>query len=95
MAKRNAKSAVQAVDGAAAVMARGRREEREYVSLEDDPTVERGFEDRELAAEATGNGETRDAEESGTPAAAEKPSMHDVFGPGGFLERSMIGARCV
>ena len=91
MAKRNAKSAVQAVDGAAAVMARGRREEREYVSLEDDPTVERGFEDRELAAEATGNGETRDAEESGTPAAAEKPSMHDVFGPGGFLERSMIG----
>jgi len=30
---------------------------------------------------------------------AAKPSMHDVFGPGGFLERSMIcllyTSRCV
>ncbi len=30
-------------------------------------------------------------EEGGEAAVAARPSMHDVFGPGGFLERSMIG----
>jgi ATP-dependent DNA helicase DinG len=50
--------------------------ERRYVSLEDDPTVERSAAD-DAHAESS--------------AATRKPSMHEVFGPGGFLERSMIG----
>jgi ATP-dependent DNA helicase DinG len=52
------------------------RAEREYVSIEDDPT-------------AAGSAPEGSQEETGSGAA--KPSMHDVFGPGGFLERCMIG----
>ena len=54
--------------------------ERRYVSLEDDPTVGHA---PEFPTE-----DPRYAVEEG---AATQPSMHDVFGPGGFLERSMIG----
>jgi ATP-dependent DNA helicase DinG len=50
--------------------------ERRYVSLEDDPTVERS---------------AADDAHTESSAATRKPSMHEVFGPGGFLERSMIG----
>jgi ATP-dependent DNA helicase DinG len=64
-----------------------RLREREYVSLEDDPTVERGFDEQDRANENPGSGE----EGLSPSVAAAKPSMHDVFGPGGFLERSMIG----
>jgi ATP-dependent DNA helicase DinG len=49
---------------------------REYVSFEDDPTVERMDIPREGEEVAAPNG---------------KPTMHDVFGPGGFLEKCMIG----
>jgi ATP-dependent DNA helicase DinG len=52
------------------------RAERQYVPLEDDPTV--GQAALEGAPEEQAGG-------------AAKPSMHDVFGPGGFLERCMIG----
>ena len=50
--------------------------EREYVPLEDDPTV------------------TEDAPENAPGAPSEdvaKPSMQEVFGPGGFLEKCMQG----
>jgi ATP-dependent DNA helicase DinG len=50
--------------------------ERRYVSLDDDPTVGHAPEDPRYGAEEAGG---------------IRPSMHDVFGPGGFLERSMIG----
>jgi ATP-dependent DNA helicase DinG len=50
--------------------------EREDVSFEDDPTV------APLDA-GPQNGEATEA--------APKPTMRDVFGPGGFLERCMIG----
>jgi ATP-dependent DNA helicase DinG len=50
--------------------------EREDVSFEDDPTVARASVDG-------GAGEATEA--------APKPTMRDVFGPGGFLERCMIG----
>ncbi len=50
--------------------------EGQYVSMEDDPTVERGG--------ATGG--QRDS--AATPA---RPSMQEVFGPGGFLEKCMVG----
>jgi ATP-dependent DNA helicase DinG len=50
--------------------------EREYVPLEDDPT----------ASESAPEGATEvDA------AARAKPSMREVFGPGGFLEKCMMG----
>jgi ATP-dependent DNA helicase DinG len=49
---------------------------RELVPIEDDPT-------------AVGEASEGALEETATGAA--KPSMHDVFGPGGFLERCMIG----
>jgi ATP-dependent DNA helicase DinG len=77
VARRNAKSAAKGVGANVAVPEEVGIAQRRYVSLEDDPTVDR--EPRE---------EERDLE---TGAAAEMPSMHDVFGPGGFLERSMIG----
>jgi ATP-dependent DNA helicase DinG len=52
-----------------------------YIPLEDDPTVA-----REFAAEAAqGNPSSTSA------TSAEKVSMRDVFGPGGLLERCMIG----
>jgi ATP-dependent DNA helicase DinG len=55
--------------------------ERVYIPLEDDPTVA-----REFAAEAAqGNPSSTSA------TSAEKVSMRDVFGPGGLLERCMIG----
>src|ERR1700737_827986 len=49
--------------------------EREYVPIEDDPTV--GGSAPEGAGDAP-------ADES------PKPSMHEVFGPGGFLEKCML-----
>jgi ATP-dependent DNA helicase DinG len=57
------------------------KSERVYVPLEDDPTGA-----RESAAESA-------AENPGSIAATsgEKVSMRDVFGPGGLLERCMIG----
>ncbi|HZC65716.1 MAG TPA: ATP-dependent DNA helicase [Candidatus Dormibacteraeota bacterium] len=80
LAKRVAKSSVK---GAAEIDATVHDErpaaalERRYVSLDDDPTVGHAPEDPRYAAEEEGG--------------ATRPSMHDVFGPGGFLERSMIG----
>ncbi|HWO31108.1 MAG TPA: DEAD/DEAH box helicase, partial [Candidatus Acidoferrum sp.] len=54
----------------------GELREGESVSFEDDPTV--------VAASAD--------PETGEPTdAAPRPTMLDVFGPGGFLERCMIG----
>jgi ATP-dependent DNA helicase DinG len=55
--------------------------ERGYIPLKDDPTVA-----QEFAAEAAeGNPSSTSA------TSAEKVSMRDVFGPGGLLERCMIG----
>ena len=51
-------------------------DEREYVPLEDDPT-------------AGGSAPEGSLEEAASPAA--KPSMREVFGPEGFLERCMKG----
>ena len=50
--------------------------ERTYVPIEDDPTVD---ENARNQARAVAEGETA------------KPSMQEVFGPGGFLERCMRG----
>ncbi len=50
--------------------------EREEVSFEDDPTV---------SPASAGDGEQEATD------AAPRPTMRDVFGPGGFLERCMIG----
>jgi ATP-dependent DNA helicase DinG len=50
--------------------------EREYVPVEDDSTV--------------GDGELERADHTGKGGAA-KPSMQEVFGPGGFLEKCMLG----
>ncbi len=58
--------------------------ERRCVSLEDDPTVGHDLAAAEHDAEESHQGEDG-------VGGATKPSMHDVFGPGGFLERSMIG----
>src|SRR5260370_40344056 len=49
--------------------------EREYVPIEDDPTVGRNA--PEGAADAPANDSA-------------KPSMREVFGPGGFLEKCMV-----
>src|SRR6266702_6192915 len=49
--------------------------QREYVRMEDDPTVAGSA--PEGAADGTANG-------------SEKPSMREVFGPGGFLEKCML-----
>ncbi|GAC1625737.1 MAG: ATP-dependent DNA helicase [Candidatus Acidiferrum sp.] len=49
---------------------------REYVCFDDNPTID----PREISP----------TEEAATVANG-KPSMHDVFGPGGFLEKCMIG----
>src|SRR6266446_9581630 len=49
--------------------------QREYVPIEDDPTVAGNF--PEGAADAAVN-------------ESAKPSMHEVFGPGGFLEKCML-----
>ncbi len=57
----------------------GARAVREYVSLEDDPTVGKG--------EAPEGSQEVSDEVAGT----KKPSMQEVFGPGGFLEKCMIG----
>lgn len=67
-----------------------KRAEPRYVPLEDDaapgetspsPLPEEQFDER--------SEETPEAAAAGDGTA--RPSMHDVFGPGGFLERSMIG----
>jgi len=50
--------------------------EGSYVPIEDDPTVDHNVRN---GAGAAGEGETP------------KPSMKEVFGPGGFLERCMKG----
>src|SRR5271168_2610831 len=50
--------------------------EREYVPIEDDPTAAGSA--PEGAADAPADG-------------AAKPAMHEVFGPGGFLEKCMKG----
>jgi ATP-dependent DNA helicase DinG len=73
--------------------------EREEVSFEDDPTVAR--EDGRIGDEADGGRGPSSLRASkineplpakiGEDETAEKPSMRDVFGPGGFLERCMIG----
>jgi ATP-dependent DNA helicase DinG len=49
--------------------------EREYVPTEDDPTA--------------GTNAPEGSSEHASPSPAAKPSMHEVFGPGGFLERCM------
>jgi ATP-dependent DNA helicase DinG len=60
--------------------ARGKRavkvREREYVPIEDDPTASGDVAEGTLAAPAGG---------------AAQPSMQEVFGPGGFLEKCMMG----
>ena len=71
----------------------------EEVSFEDDPTVARedggigedgsSAEDGSLAERGRGKPLPYREEEATEP--APKPSMRDVFGPGGFLERCMIG----
>ena len=55
--------------------------EHGYMPLEDDPTVAQEF----AAGAAT------ESAISGSAAPTGKASMHDVFGPGGLLERCMIG----
>jgi ATP-dependent DNA helicase DinG len=55
--------------------------EHGYMPLEDDPTVAQEF----AAGAAT------ESAISGFAAPTGKASMHDVFGPGGLLERCMIG----
>ena len=66
--------------GVNAATQKGRRAantvERTYVPIEDDPTVD---ENARNQARAVAEGETA------------KPSMQEVFGPGGFLERCMRG----
>ena len=49
---------------------------REHLPVEDDPSV--GGDAAENALEPS-------------PGGAAKPSMHEVFGPGGFLEKCMMG----
>ena len=70
--------------------------ERVEVSFEDDPTVAR--EEGEIGDEVDGGrgpSSLRVNEplpyKAGDETAVEKPSMRDGFGPGGFLERCMIG----
>ncbi len=84
LVKRSAKSAVKDIHDSRARSNGAGRPEREYVSLEDDPTVEQ----RPAHGEDAGREENQRA---GETAAGGKPSMREVFGPGGFLERSMIG----
>jgi ATP-dependent DNA helicase DinG len=57
------------------------RREPEYVPLEDDPTVGRMKDPDEPEADRANEG----------AAVNGKISMHEVFGPGGLLERCMIG----
>jgi ATP-dependent DNA helicase DinG len=57
------------------------RREQEYVPLEDDPTVGRMKDSDEAEANRADEG----------AAVKSKVSMHEVFGPGGLLERCMIG----
>jgi ATP-dependent DNA helicase DinG len=79
MAKRASKSALESAETKPRRTVT--RPEREYVPLEDDPTTSVDVPEDTLEETAT---------PEVSPAAA-KPSMHDVFGPGGFLERCMIG----
>jgi ATP-dependent DNA helicase DinG len=57
------------------------RQEQEYVPLGDDPTVDRMQHPDEAEADRADQG----------PTVKGKVSMHEVFGPGGLLERCMIG----
>src|SRR5258706_798495 len=64
-------------DSAAAKLRRtAKAAEREYVPLEDDPTAAGSAPERSTDAPAT---------------ESKKPSMREVFGPGGFLEKCMQG----
>jgi ATP-dependent DNA helicase DinG len=81
LVKRGTKAAANTINDADGLRSGRERPERVYVSLDDDPTVARYGVDR-------GESEGTTGDEAATPT---KPSMHDVFGPGGFLERSMIG----
>jgi ATP-dependent DNA helicase DinG len=76
LAKRAAKTGYARVEAAAKETAA--RSAREYVPFEDDTPAE-------LPATA------REVEESPHEQEAAKPTMREVFGPGGFLERCMIG----
>jgi ATP-dependent DNA helicase DinG len=87
LAKRSAKSAVKDIHQDATPANGVVRPEREYVPLEDDRTVERHRADGEGGARE----EYEHSEEPLAQTERSKPSMRDVFGPGGFLERSMIG----
>ena len=74
LAKRAANSAADSPG--VKVKRRNKAEEREFVQIEDDPTV--GGSAPEGAIEVAPDG-------------AAKPSMQEVFGPGGFLEKCMRG----
>jgi ATP-dependent DNA helicase DinG len=77
LAKRGANPVVNPKDAKAKVAAGTLSvRQRQYVAMEDDPTVDR-------AAESIDDGQSS--------VERAKPSMAEVFGPGGFLERSMIG----
>ena len=82
---RRANSKGVAGSGAAAA-----RLERRYVPLEDDPTVV----GEGTGADAEANGGTEDSGSGGTgksACATGTVSMREVFGPGGLLERCMMG----
>ena len=73
-----------------------KKAEPRYVPVEEDPTVgeivarvevDEEFDEQEDLREELAQGDLTQRDGTGT----EKPSMHDVFGPGGFLERCMIG----
>jgi ATP-dependent DNA helicase DinG len=74
LAKRTSNSGLNAASGKLKLTVRAG--EREYVPIEDDPTV---------------GGNASDAAGEAIPTGPAKPSMQEVFGPGGFLEKCMLG----
>ena len=83
MAKKVAKTGYARVNGRAEEVAA--LPEREYGAMDED-THALGSDDGGENGELTGAREIEKSSEEPT-----KPSMRDVFGPGGFLERCMIG----
>jgi ATP-dependent DNA helicase DinG len=77
LGKRLAKSGVD--PSVAKMKRRGTRLDGDYTSIEENPIVDR---------QAVVSGE----EELSHADSAEKPTMRDVFGPGGFLEKCMYGS---
>jgi ATP-dependent DNA helicase DinG len=86
--------------GAASKFAEDATAERVYAPLDDDVVSARtaehieddGFREPSESPEPSEHSVPGRVDSSGEPiAAGDKPSMHDVFGPGGLLERSMIG----